>query len=109
MSSKPVIRQAQAKRDIEEVVRHHAAEADERVVENVIAELERASDHLAHHPATGSLRYAYALDLPDLRVWPLKRFPYLMFYVERDDHVEIWRVLHHTRDLEASLRELGSR
>ena len=25
---------------------------------------------------------------------PVDRFPYLVFYVERVDHVDVWRVLH---------------
>ena len=34
-----------------------------------------------------------------LDYWPLKRFPYLIFYVELADRTEIWRVLHAGSDL----------
>ncbi len=47
------------------------------------------------------------LDLPGLRCWPVKRYPYLVFYVERDDHIDVWRVLHGQRDIPAWLRESG--
>jgi toxin ParE1/3/4 len=29
----------------------------------------------------------------------------LIFYVEKDDHVDVWRVLHGQRDIPASMRE----
>ena len=57
----------------------------------------------ARHPASGSPRYAHELDLPDLRFWPLKRYPCLVFYVERRDHIDVWRVLHGQRDIPAWL------
>ena len=61
--------------------------------------LERAFLHIGRHPATGSMRYGYELDLPGLRCWPVKRYPYLVFYVERADHIDVWRVLHGKRDI----------
>ncbi|HEY8332752.1 MAG TPA: type II toxin-antitoxin system RelE/ParE family toxin, partial [Tardiphaga sp.] len=58
-------------------------------------------------PATGSPRYAHELNLPGLRCWPLTRYPYLVFHVERPDHVDVWRVLHAGRDIPAWMHELG--
>lgn len=63
--------------------------------------LERALTHVRRAPATGSPRYAHELDLPGLRTWPLTRYPYLLFYMERKTHVEVWRVLHGKRDIPA--------
>ena len=37
--------------------------------------------------------------LPGLRSWPLSRYPYLVFYVERSDCVDVWRVLQGQRDI----------
>ena len=31
----------------------------------------------------------------------MTRFPYLIFYFERDDCVDVWRVLHGQRDIPA--------
>jgi len=31
----------------------------------------------------------------------LKRRLYLVFYVERDDHIDVWRVLNAARDIPA--------
>jgi toxin ParE1/3/4 len=37
----------------------------------------------------------------------VKRFPHLVFYFERQDHVDVARVLHGKRDLAARLRDRG--
>jgi toxin ParE1/3/4 len=39
------------------------------------------------------------LNLPGLRFWTLTRYPYLVFYVERDTHIDVWRVLQGQRDI----------
>ena len=45
----------------------------------------------------------HELNLPGLRSWPLTHYPYLVFYLERADHVDVWRVLHGQRDIPGSL------
>ena len=64
---------------------------------------EQAYVHIGRHPATGSPRYAHELDLPGLRSWPLTRYPHPVFYIERSDHIDVWRVLHGQRDVPAWL------
>jgi len=32
-------------------------------------------------------------------------YPYLVFYVERPDHLEVWRVLHAQRDVPLAMDE----
>ena len=49
--------------------------------------------------------YAHELDLPGGLCWPLKRYPYLVFYVERDDYIDVWLVLHGMRDFPEWLAE----
>ena len=101
MSVKPVIPRALASRDVDQAIDHYLDEGGERVGLGFIDALEKAY----RHPASGAPRYAQELDLPGLRAWPLKRYPYLVFYVERDDHIDVWRVLHSQRDLPAWMRE----
>ncbi len=64
--------------------------------------------HISRHPSAGSTRYAFELDLPGLRCWPLARYPYRVFYVERDDHIDVWRILHGARDIPAWLGEASA-
>lgn len=61
--------------------------------------------HLQEHPGTGSPRYGLRLGIPDLRSWPLKKFPYLIFYTERDTQIEVLRVLHQAADIPTHLDE----
>lgn len=86
---------------MDEAVEHYLAEGAEQAALGFIDALERACGHIGRHPATGSPRYAHELDLPGLRVWPLKRYPHLVFYVERKDRIDVWRVLHGQRDIPA--------
>ncbi|WP_210183915.1 type II toxin-antitoxin system RelE/ParE family toxin [Pelagibacterium luteolum] len=61
--------------------------------------MEDAFRHIEAHAALGGLKYAQIADLQDLRFWPLRRYPYLIFYFERVDHIDVWRVLHASRDV----------
>lgn len=64
-------------------------------------ELARAYARIGRHPATGSPRYAHAINLPGLRTWQLNKHPHLVFDVEHADHIDVWRVLHGQRDITA--------
>lgn len=99
MTRKPVIPRDQADVDIREAVQHYLDESAPKAALGLIDEIERAFKHIARNPATGSSRYAHELDLPGLRAWPLRRFPYLVFYVEREHDIDVWRVLHAQQDV----------
>jgi toxin ParE1/3/4 len=43
--------------------------------------------------------------LPGLRSWPLAKLPFLVFYVEQTDHVDVWRVPHGERDIPAWMKD----
>lgn len=105
MRQKRIIPRERANRDADEAVDYYLAEAGAKVALGFIDALEQAYRHIARHPATGSIRYGHELDLPGLRCWPLKRYPYLIFFVERDDHIDVWRILHAERDIPAWMRE----
>jgi len=60
---------------------------------------------LGKTPATGSSRYAFELNLPDLRSWSLTNYPYLIFYVEGEEHIDVWRVLHGKRAIPKWMQE----
>ena len=67
----------------------------------------RGNEGQTGHPAIGSPRYAHELNLPGLRCLTLTRYPHIVFYVERDDYIDVWRVLHGMRDIPSSLRDEG--
>jgi toxin ParE1/3/4 len=101
VSEKPVVPREQASRDIEAAALYCAHEAGAPAALRFIDEVESAFRAIARNPAAGSPRYAYELNLPGLRIRMLKRHPYLVFYVEEDDHIDVWRVLHARRDVAA--------
>ncbi len=102
---KLVIPRLAATRDAERAIDHYLDEGAPEAASGFVTALQEAYDHIGIHPASGSPRYAYDLDLPGLRSWPLGRYPYVVFYREGDDRVDIWRVLHAARELPAWLRE----
>lgn len=105
MKAKVVIPREQANRDVDEAVSYYLSEASEAVALGCIDALEQAYGHIGRHPATGSPRYAHELNLPGLRAWPLTRYPYIVFYVEHPDYIDVWRVLHGQRDIPAWMQE----
>ena len=92
-----------ARRDVEEAVDYYAGEGGEALALRFIDALERGLELITRHPAAGSARFGYELQLPGLRACLLQGFPYLVFYVEQDDFVDVWRVLHGHRDIPAQL------
>lgn len=108
MKAKPVIPRALASQDVEGAVSYYLGEQAEQAALGFIDALENAYTHISRHPASGMPRYAHELALPGLLYWPLKRYPYLVFYVERDDRVDVWRVLHGVRDIPEWLVESAS-
>ena len=105
MSRKPVRLRALAHADVENAIEHYLRAAEAPVAVGFIDALEAAYRGIAAHPAAGSPRYGHELAVPGLRSRGLKRYPHLVFYMERDDHIEVWRVLHAERDIPARMRE----
>jgi toxin ParE1/3/4 len=105
MTAKPVVPREQACSDIEAATDYYAFHVGEDVALRFVDELERAYRLIAARPATGSPLYGHELGLPGLRHRRLKRFPYLIFYIEHDDHVDVWRVLHAQRDIPVRIGE----
>lgn len=104
MKSKPVLLRGQAGQDIQNVIEYYRSEGAEKTGLAFIDALQQAFTRIAHHPAIGSPHYGHQLDLAGLRHWPVKRFPYLVFYLELDEHVDVWRVLHAESDIPAWMR-----
>lgn len=101
---KPVIPRALARRDVEDAIQHLQREAGVDAALGFVDSLEAAYSLVCDHPAAGSPRYAHELDLPGLRTVLLKRYPYLVFDVERHDHLDVRRILHAHRDIPARVR-----
>jgi toxin ParE1/3/4 len=101
---KPVIPLALALQDVDDAVAYLLLQQASDAALKLIDALEMAFTHIGKNAATGSTRYAHALDLPGLRTWPLTGHPYLIFYVEQEAHIDVWRVLHMSRDIPQELQ-----
>ena len=94
-----------ANRDVDESIKHYLDQDAGSAALGFIDALEQAYAPISRHAATGSPRYAHELNLPGLRFWPLTRYPHLVFYIEMDDHIDVWRVLHGERDIPAWMHQ----
>lgn len=105
MNAKRVIPRALAHQDVEDVIADDLDQGAGDAALGFIDALEAAYAHIGRHPGSGSPRYGHELNLPGLRTWPLGRYPHIVFYVERPDHIDVWRVLHGHRDIPAWMQE----
>ena len=107
MRGKRLVLRDVARRDVEAALDHYVREAGSDVALGFIEALQSAYRFIADHPSLGTPRHAHELHLPGLRSRTLKGFPFLVFYIERADYIDVWRVLHSRRDIPLSLRDPG--
>ena len=105
MTERPIVLREKAVRDVDDAIAYYVREAGEKIAVAFVDALEHAYRQIARYPASGSPRFAHELNLPDLRCWPLRRFPYIAFYVDLNDEIDVWRVLHSARDIPAWLHD----
>ena len=105
MKSKPVIPRQLANQNVDEAIDYYLSEGAEQAAFGFIEALEQAYTHIGRHSVTGSPRYAHELNFPGPRSWPLTHYPHLVFYIERNDHIDVLRVLHGQRDIPAWMHE----
>lgn len=105
MTAKPVVLLPQAERDIDQGIEYYLREGGANLALKWVEAVESSLQHLGANPRTGSTRYATVLKLAGLRFWPMKQFPYLVFYVEREAQIDVWRVVQGQRDIPEWLRE----
>ena len=106
MVNPPLVRRAQADLDVIDALDpldNYLAESVS-AAEGFVAALEKAYGHIQRAPATGSPRWAHELNIPGLRSWPCSPYPQLVFYVVQPERIEVWRVLHGSRDIPAWLQ-----
>ena len=100
---KPAFRSRRAQADIEAAPAYYDQEAP-HMVEKFVDALENAVARIERSPAIGSPRYAHELNLPGLRYWMLRRFPYALYYFEHAEHLSVVRAVHLRRDIPVTLQ-----
>ncbi len=94
-----------ATQDLRDAAAHYATAVDAATARRFIDAVEQTFTLIARRPGIGFPRYAVELDWPGLRTHQVQRFPYLVFYLEQTDHLDVLRVLHAHRDIPASLQD----
>lgn len=100
---KPAVLRPQARRDRQVEVRYYRKEAGSKVAVRLVAATDAALDRIELEPGIGSPVLGKVLDIPDLRTWRVTGFPLLWFYFERDDHLDVVRLLGERQDIVALL------
>jgi toxin ParE1/3/4 len=104
VADKPIRLRALAAADLDDAADYYRDNAGEQVALDFVDEVQAAFALISSGPGIGSLRYSYDLDIPGLRAFSVSRFDHAVFYVETDDLVDVWRILHTRRDLPETLR-----
>ncbi|HTU11259.1 MAG TPA: type II toxin-antitoxin system RelE/ParE family toxin [Allosphingosinicella sp.] len=100
---KRVIPRVAAEQDIDQTVDYYTDQAGDDVARAFVDAVRDAYRAIGERPGAGSTRYADILRTEGLRTRKLGRFPYLLFYIECDDHIDVRRILHARRDIPAFL------
>jgi toxin ParE1/3/4 len=102
---KPVILRKLAEADVDAALAYYMSEAGADTALAFVEQLEQANHRISLDPAVYSPRWGTELNLPGLRSLRVSKFPYVIFYIEQADHIDVWRVLHAQRDIPALLRD----
>ena len=106
MTAKPINERRRAKQDVQDAVDHYLAQGSPDAARRFLQTLEAGYRVISAHPSSGSPSYVERFGgPPGLRGWALQGFPYVVFYLEVADHVDVVRVLHGRRDIPALMRE----
>lgn len=94
-----------ARQDRREEVLYYRREAGAAVSKKLLDAFTRAQMALAQNPSLGSPALGKTIGLDGLRTWIVEGFPLSFWYVEREAHIDVARLLGHRQDQAGILRE----
>jgi len=94
-----------ARADVLSASLYYRDQVDAQLAAEFIDAVEEAVRSIGAFPGIGSTRFAEMLLIPCLRSVAVRKFPQIIFYFERSEQVEIWRVLHARRDIPDVLQD----
>ena len=95
-----IVRRPRARQDLLETWEYIATESNLDRTDNYLRRLENALRNLATHPQTGRVRPELA---DGMRGFPFE--DHVVFYLPFTDGIDVVRVIHGSRDLEAAWTE----
>ncbi|MDE2095311.1 MAG: type II toxin-antitoxin system RelE/ParE family toxin [Burkholderiales bacterium] len=96
---KPAILRPQAMRDRQIEVRYYREVAGAKVPVRLVKAANAALDQIELDPGIGSPVVGKTLGITGLRTWRVSGFPLVWFYFERDDHLDVVRMLGERQDI----------
>lgn len=108
MRSKPVKPRVIAEDDLDRACEYYLVEAGPDVAEAFLIEFGQVMKRISESPKLGSPRYGFESEIESVRFWSMKKFPYMIFYVETDHNIDVWRVLHGRTDISSVLADPDS-
>jgi toxin ParE1/3/4 len=100
---KPAVLRPQSLRDQQGEVRYYRKEGGTRMAAKVAKATDDALDQIELEPGMGSPTLGKRLGIPGLRTWRVVKFPLLWCYFEREDNLDVVRLLGERQDIAAIL------
>jgi len=100
---KPARLRPRAKEDLSDQAWYYADVAGEVLASRFLDESLAALATIERNPGVGSTRWSGPDTTEPLRAWRVERFPVVWLYFERDDHVDVARLLGQRQDIAAIL------
>lgn len=100
---KPARLRPRAEQDLIEAARYYAQEGGTALGARLFDAALAALKPIQRIPGMGSPRLGQLCDIPGLRSWGVEGFPLRWFYFERDDHLDVVRLLGDRQDIIAIL------
>ena len=89
----------QALADRKDAARYYRLEASTHIAEEMVAATRKALDQIGANTGIGSPRIGQELGIPGLRSWRVSGFPLTWFYFEREDCLDVVRLLGERQDI----------
>lgn len=103
---KPARLRRTAKQDLSDAALYYAEQGGLALGEDWLLEATSALSRTEAMPGLESPRVAQMCGVEGLRAWAVKRFALRWFYFERDDHLDVVRLLGERQDIKAILTTL---
>ncbi|QDT63689.1 type II toxin-antitoxin system RelE/ParE family toxin [Calycomorphotria hydatis] len=94
----------EAARDLVDIC-DYLAEQDLSIADHFLDRLENLLDALKHQPAIGTPCEEL---IAGLRSMTIRRYPYVLYYLQHDDEITIIRILHAARDVSSIIGDINN-
>lgn len=105
---KPARLRPRAKQDLSDTAIYYAEQGGSALGSRFLQAATTALEPLRRMPGIGSPRLAQECGIPGLRVWGVRGWPVAWLYVERDDFLDVLRLLGERQDIAAILHDDNS-